>query len=308
MQQHSNTYISSGGEWEKWVKEAFKIVMKSVFWIFLGGLIPMLAGGFIKRYWISLVVTTASALAMQCGRTTLFCGFQGFDSGFRTWFENIRYCGFQGSDSGFRTWFESPYFKLESIRPFSCITDMTDPPALRVCLSVSDSDPCSTTLLHGNAGKRGVFPNSTLATALEALVKLSSTLIGVKVTRPLPDLRNLCLCVTAICTFQKSYPRRPPLAIYPTSNTITSVKFKNASQTLGLLPSFIPSCSSNLIFSVKIPFSDVVNGSQQILLASILRHHQISYFTVLGSAPSPRNCYVLEANRLLPLWSFGMTR
>ncbi|KAG5384147.1 hypothetical protein IGI04_035617 [Brassica rapa subsp. trilocularis] len=163
-------------------------------------------------------------------------------------------------------------------------------------------------LLHGNAGKRGVFPNSTLATALEALVKLSSTLIGVKVTRPLPDLRNLCLCVTAICTFQKSYPRRPPLAIYPTSNTITSVKFKNASQTLGLLPSFIPSCSSNLIFSVKIPFSDVFNGSQQIFPASILRHHQISYFTVLGSAPSPRNCYVLEANRLLPLWSFGMTR
>lgn len=83
MQQHSNTYISYRGEsilyiivytlccrWKKWVKEAFKIVGKSVFWIFLGGLIPMLAGGFIKRYWISLVVTIALVLAMQCGKNS----------------------------------------------------------------------------------------------------------------------------------------------------------------------------------------------------------------------------------------------
>lgn len=57
--------------WENSVLDLFgriKIVGKTMFWIFLEGLTL----GFIKRYLISFVVTTTSALAMQCGTTTLW--------------------------------------------------------------------------------------------------------------------------------------------------------------------------------------------------------------------------------------------
>ncbi|XP_056862931.1 uncharacterized protein LOC130510542 [Raphanus sativus] len=53
-------------------KKIFKIIGKSVFWILLGGLIPMLAGGFIKKYWKRLVVTAATALVVKCGSATLW--------------------------------------------------------------------------------------------------------------------------------------------------------------------------------------------------------------------------------------------
>lgn len=50
----------------------FKIIGKSVFWILLGGLIPMFAGGFIKKYLKRLVVTAATALVVKCGSATLW--------------------------------------------------------------------------------------------------------------------------------------------------------------------------------------------------------------------------------------------
>ncbi|XP_048618760.1 uncharacterized protein LOC111214706 [Brassica napus] len=53
-------------------KKTFKTIGKSVFWILLGGLIPMFAGGFIKKYQIRLVVAAASAFAMQCISATLW--------------------------------------------------------------------------------------------------------------------------------------------------------------------------------------------------------------------------------------------
>ncbi|WZY85426.1 hypothetical protein YC2023_031810 [Brassica napus] len=65
--QMSQTDVKKEG-----AKKTFKTIGKSVFWILLGGLIPMFAGGFIKKYQIRLVVAAASAFAMQCISATLW--------------------------------------------------------------------------------------------------------------------------------------------------------------------------------------------------------------------------------------------
>ncbi|VVB11914.1 unnamed protein product [Arabis nemorensis] len=60
------THISQADMKKERIKGILKIIGKSVIWTFLGGLGHVFVGGFIKNYWVRLVVTAVLSLAMQC--------------------------------------------------------------------------------------------------------------------------------------------------------------------------------------------------------------------------------------------------